>query len=174
MGVLRNSSRRGTLGLLDLGGSSLQVVVEVNGVARGDIHLIRTKIGSVENSILAYSLPSFGLNEAFDRTVIMLSQLQLAGRSSDDGFRIRHPCLGSDFVQKYTCYACNGQKVTYQRNLSGKLHTLESIHLVGDPNWEQCKVIARAAATNSSSLALSQLEQGTNCKRTMPSYGGKL
>ncbi|KAF2311429.1 hypothetical protein GH714_022936 [Hevea brasiliensis] len=119
MGNLGNSLQGPTLGLLDLGGSSLQVVVEVHDGARDNMHLIRTKIGSVGHQILAYSFPSVGLNEAFDRTVAMLRQLQ--------------PIKG---------------------------------------NWEQCKVIARAAALNLSSSDWSQPTVRTNWKARLSSYNG--
>ncbi|KAJ9140293.1 hypothetical protein P3X46_030957 [Hevea brasiliensis] len=157
MGNLGNSLQGPTLGLLDLGGSSLQVVVEVHDGARDNMHLIRTKIGSVGHQILAYSLPSVGLNEAFDRTVAMLRQ---------------HPCLRSDFLQNYTCYACNGPNIIHKKNLGGQSHKSEYIYLVGDPDWEQCKVIARAAALNLSSSDWSQPTVRTNWKARLSSYNG--
>ncbi|GAB4842755.1 hypothetical protein Ancab_012730 [Ancistrocladus abbreviatus] len=72
MGRLRKSSGLPTLGLLDLCGSSLQVVMEIHK-SRDDKRLFRSKIGSIQHHLIAYSLPEFGLNEAFDRTVTILS-----------------------------------------------------------------------------------------------------
>ncbi|KAI3499447.1 hypothetical protein L1887_35248 [Cichorium endivia] len=135
MSVLKNPSRLPTLGLLDLGGSSLQVATEIKDPTPD---FFRSKIGSFEYQILADSLPSFGLNEAFDRTVVMLSHSH-ALREGDLGiFEIGHPCLGHGFIQNYTCYGCFENKTS-------------SLYLVGKPNWEKCKGVAKAAAINSSS-----------------------
>ncbi|KDP31065.1 hypothetical protein JCGZ_11441 [Jatropha curcas] len=172
MGKLGNSSQGSTLGLLDLGGSSLQVVMEVHGEERDNIHLIRTKIGSVERQILAHSLQSFGLNEAFDGTVAKLSQLQLIIGSNDEISKVRHPCLGSDFMQNYTCNACNGHNISHRKNMSGQMHKSEYTSLVGDPDWEQCIRIARAAAINSSSSDTSHPTVSNNCKASLSFNSG--
>ncbi|KAJ4840190.1 hypothetical protein Tsubulata_002938 [Turnera subulata] len=172
MGSLGNSSRGPTLGLLDLGGSSLQVVMEVDGGIRDDEHFIRSKIGSVEHWILAYSLPSFGLNEAFDRTIGMLNENQHV-RGSSDGFKLKHPCLASDYVQNYTCHSCNMLDITNGKNFNGEMHQREHTHtyLVGDPDWERCKRAAKAAAMNSSSLDLSQPTVSSNCGTSLSGRG---
>ncbi|XP_023763313.1 probable apyrase 7 isoform X1 [Lactuca sativa] len=130
MGVFKNSSSLPTLGLLDLGGSSLQVATEIKEPTAG---VFRSNIGSFE--IFADSLPDFGLNEAFDRTVVMLSHSH--SRKGDLGiYEIGHPCLGDGFMQNYTCHGCMENKIS-------------SLHLFGEPNWEKCKELARAAAINS-------------------------
>ncbi|TQD96807.1 hypothetical protein C1H46_017539 [Malus baccata] len=152
----QNPSRSPTLGLLDLGGSSLQVVVQTDG-EREDANLLRSKFGFVEHEILAYSLSEFGLNEAFDRTVAMLSQRR---ESAAGVLEIRHPCLRTDVVQNYTCYGCVRQNGADRKNVIGQLQETKfpSVHLVGAPDWEQCRTLARAAAINSST---SDAEQGT-------------
>ncbi|PON59684.1 Nucleoside phosphatase [Trema orientale] len=152
MGMFRNHSRSPTLGLLDLGGSSLQVVMEVDGIEE-DTHLLKSKFGFTEHRLLAYSLPAFGLNEAFDRTIVLLSQTEALRESAGGKLELRHPCFGADFVQNYTCYGCFGLNVAEQKNISQlKKIGYPSLYLIGVPNWEQCKILARAAATNSSSL----------------------
>ncbi|KAK4394800.1 putative apyrase 7 [Sesamum angolense] len=139
MGVFGKSSRASTLGLLDLGGSSLQVVAEVD-VSMKVENVFRSKIGPVEHDIVAYSLPAFGLNEAFDRTIALLSHTQALGESAGGIFEVQ----GSE---------------------------LNSVFLVGEPNWEQCKVIARAAAINSSSSEWSHQLNYSKCIGLF-SYGG--
>ncbi|KAL7138945.1 hypothetical protein ABFS83_09G017200 [Erythranthe nasuta] len=167
MGVLKSSSKKiPTLGLLDLGGSSLQVVAEVDASTK-DNHVLRSKIGTFEHDIVAYSLPAFGLNEAFDRTIVMLSRTR-AMRESDGGvFEIRHPCLGSGFVQNYT--------FVVSTNSSNRVHEekneLNPVFLVGEPNWEKCGIIARAAAINSSNSESSHQLYNSNCIGLF-SYGG--
>lgn len=172
MGVFESSSRLSTLGLLDLGGSSLQVVAEV-GVPMEDEHAIRSKVGPVGHDLAAYSLPAFGLNEAFDRTIVMLSRTEALRESGGGMFEVRHPCLGSGFVQNYTCRGCFGVDSRVSINLSSHLQEngLSSVLLVGEPNWEQCEIIARAAASNSSSLEWPDQLDRSKCVGLF-SYGG--
>ncbi|KAK6148349.1 hypothetical protein DH2020_019261 [Rehmannia glutinosa] len=172
MGVFRSSSRSSTLGLLDLGGSSLQVVAEVD-ISTEDEHAFRSKIGSFEHDIVAYSLQAFGLNEAFDRTIVMLSHTQALRESSNGVFEVRHPCLGAGLVHNYMCRGCFGLNSRVSRNLSNHVqeNELNYVFLVGEPNWEQCEIIARAAAINSSSLDMSHQRYHSNCIGLF-SYGG--
>lgn len=171
MGTLENTSGSHTLGLLDLGGSSLQVVTEIDefGV---DEHVFRSKIGSVEHKLLAYSLQAFGFNEAFDRTIAILSQTQAPQESTGNIFKVRHPCLSSGFVQNYTCHGCFGKKPSSSEDSSSQMiYEVNSILILGDPNWEQCKVLAAEVATNSSNLERSKFAE-QNCVGLL-SYGGK-
>ncbi|EYU22154.1 hypothetical protein MIMGU_mgv1a004670mg [Erythranthe guttata] len=166
-GVLESSSKKiPTLGLLDLGGSSLQVVAEMDASTK-DKHALRSKIGTFEHDIVAYSLPAFGLNEAFDRTIVMLSRTRAKRESVGGVFEIRHPCLGSGFVKNYT--------FVVSRNSSNRVHEekneLNPVFLVGEPNWEKCGIIARAAAINSSNSESSHQLYNSNCIGLF-SYGG--
>ncbi|XP_043723098.1 probable apyrase 7 isoform X3 [Telopea speciosissima] len=176
LGFLEKSSNTPTLGVLDLGGSSLQVVVEIDE-SREDKHFIKSKIGPIEHEILAYSLPAFGLNDAFDRTIVILSEQQLLPRDTVDvKFELSHPCLSSGFMQNYTCYGCFRPNASSEKNYSGlplRLSNSDSlvlVTLVGDPDWEQCKQLARAATIHSSSSDWLQLTADMNCK--LPSFNG--
>lgn len=80
MGMFDSYPGSPTLGLVDLGGSSLQVVVEIDG-AGDDVHMMRLKLSSTEPRILAYSLPAFGLNDAFDRTVSHAQEQSKCGKN---------------------------------------------------------------------------------------------
>lgn len=104
---LGNSLEVPTLGVLDLGGSSLQVVMETGGSIDSQ-HFLQSKIGSAAHRLLAYSLPAFGLNAAFDRSIVMLRKDQLARDNVNGTFELRHPCLSSAFTQNYTCYVVVG------------------------------------------------------------------
>ncbi|KAF7806061.1 putative apyrase 7 isoform X1 [Senna tora] len=149
MGTFSNYPSSPTLGLLDLGGSSLQIVMEIDDT-RDDVHMMRSKLNSIERQIIAYSLPAFGLNEAFDRTVLLLRNNQTRERTGVS-FEIRHPCLKPTFVQNYTCYSCAGYRKNHSQLIKAEL---PSLFLVGQPDWEQCKRLAIAAAVNSSDLNL--------------------
>ncbi|TYG79527.1 hypothetical protein ES288_D02G145400v1 [Gossypium darwinii] len=174
MGSLGNSSKASTLGLLDLGGSSLQVVVEVSD-KNDNGNVITSNIGSTNHKILAFSLPAFGLNEAFDRTVIMLSQNQTYGRNASNRFELRHPCLSSNFVQNYTCPGCAMLNISDgMENSETQMHRTQfsSTYLIGDLNWEQCKVLVRAAAMNHSGSDWSQQFVDRNCEANSSPNGG--
>ncbi|KAK7330515.1 hypothetical protein VNO77_24710 [Canavalia gladiata] len=162
MGSFDNYPGSPTLGLIDLGGSSLQIVVEMDG-AGDDMNVIRSKLSSMEHQIMAYSLPAFGLNEAFDRTVLMLRNNQSMERTTGVS-ELRHPCLVSTFVQNYTCHSCSGFDSTYQKNHSQhQKNELYSLRLVGEPDWEQCKELAVAAAMNLSNFEVSDPTVSKNC-----------
>ncbi|XAR50209.1 Apyrase [Bertholletia excelsa] len=165
MGNLKKTTTSPTLGLLDLGGSSLQVVMEIDKKQEDELFL-KSNIGSFEHQILAYSWPTFGLNEAFDRTVVMLSHSQALRESSGGMLEISHPCLSSSFVQNYTCKGCFGISSTDSESsqIQVQRNEFSSILLVGNPSWDGCKILARAAAVHSSSSDWSPLSDGSNCK----------
>ncbi|XP_031746004.1 probable apyrase 7 isoform X1 [Cucumis sativus] len=166
MGSFRNGSRLGTLGILDLGGSSLQVVME-SDFKREEMQFMRSKVGSFEHQVLAFSWEAFGLNEAFDRTLLLLNQTQVLGESNTTTVELGHPCLSSSFMQKYTCYNCSSHDNLGQKKFSNQnSKTAFPFYLVGNPNWEQCKRIARAVAINSSTLAWSEPIEATKCLAT--------
>ncbi|MBA0585905.1 probable apyrase 7 isoform X1 [Gossypium raimondii] len=174
MGSLGNSSKASTFGLLDLGGSSLQVVVEVSD-KNDNGNVMTSNIGSTNHKILAFSLPAFGLNEAFDRTVIMLSQNQTYGRNASNRFELRHPCLSSNFVQNYTCPGCAMLNISDgMENSETQMHRTQfsSTYLIGDLNWEQCKELVRAAAMNYSGSDWSQQFVDRNCEANSSPNGG--
>lgn len=165
MGVFRSSLMLNTLGLLDIGGSSLQVVAQVD-VSLKDGHEFRSKVGPFEYDIAVYSLPAFGLNEAFGRTIVMLSHTQALRESGGGMIEVRHPCLGSGFFQNYSCSGCFGLNPSNSKNPSDQVlrdNELNALLLVGEPNWEHCKVIARSAAINSSSSDWSHQVHRSNC-----------
>ncbi|KAL4281796.1 hypothetical protein GQ457_03G012380 [Hibiscus cannabinus] len=174
MGSLGNSSKGSTFGLLDLGGSSLQVVAEVDD-ENDNGNVMISNIGSTNHKILAYSLPAFGLNEAFDQTVVLLSQNQADSRNASNRLELRHPCLSSDFVQNYTCSSCPVLNITDNlENSEVQMHRnrFSSIHLVGDLNWEQCKELVRAAAMNYSGSDLSKHIVDRNFEANLSPCGG--
>ncbi|RZC72057.1 hypothetical protein C5167_035230 [Papaver somniferum] len=165
MGTLNSSSSLSTLGVLDLGGSSLQVVMEIEELT-DDQNSLQLKIDSVQHQILAYSLPRFGLNEAFERTIIMLSEETSLTESIDGRLQLRHPCLSLGFVLNHTCDGCYLPNISTSNNVIGQFQRNAStlFSLIGDSNWKQCKRIAKAAATHSNNFDWSRLTKGKNCK----------
>lgn len=167
MGRLRNSIKVPTFGVLDMGGSSLQVVMETHTL-RESHDILRLKLGSLEHKILAYSMTEFGLNEAFDRSVVMLSEEKSLTRNNGGRIQLRHPCLSSSVSLNYTCRVCFHPNATnWEEDFSGKLprKQSDSLSLVGVPNWKQCKELAtRAASIRSSNTELLQLIMDMNGK----------
>lgn len=99
--------------------------------------------------------------------------LMLRNNQSVERTELRHPCLVSTFLQNYTCHSCSGLASIYQKNRSqhqeGELH---SLRLTGEPDWEQCKELAIAAAMNLSDSKLSQTVS-KNCQASSFSGIGK-
>lgn len=167
MGIFRNRSMSPTLGLLDLGGSSLQVVTEADELGE-DEHIFTSKVGSFENHIVARSLPGFGFSKAFDRTVSMLRQSHdtTITESMEGVIEIRHPCLEHGFLENYTCHHCVGLSSGKARTISSHMEdsNLGVVRLVGGSNWKGCKAFAAAAAINSSKKELSQHDMHSDCR----------
>ncbi|XP_068638712.1 probable apyrase 7 [Aristolochia californica] len=163
---LKHPSTESTLGVLDLGGSSLQVVMEVKETREGE-HFLTSKIGSIEHQLLAYSLPALGLNAAFERSILMLSKQKSLRVRKNGTLELRHPCLNSGFNQNYTCYGCHFMPSgTDWQNPIGQHMNNEStlLHLVGDPNWQECKEVAKATSIYSNSSDWLQFMNDFNCK----------
>ncbi|KAG9449817.1 hypothetical protein H6P81_009782 [Aristolochia fimbriata] len=166
---LKHSWTDSTLGVLDLGGSSLQVVMEVKQTREGE-HFLPSKNGFVEHDLMAYSLPALGVNAAFERSIHILSKQKSFRVRMNDTIELRHPCLNSGFNQNYTCYGCQfipsdtDRKNLYSQHINNKNNDSTLLHLVGDPNWQECKDIARAAAINSNSSDWLELVGDTNCR----------
>ncbi|XP_047156392.1 probable apyrase 7 [Vigna umbellata] len=125
----------------------------------------------MEHRIMAYSFPAFGLNEAFDRTVLMLRNNQGEERTASIA-DLKHPCLLSTYVQNYTCHSCSALASIYEKNHSQDQESeLYSLRLTGEPNWEQCKELAIGAAMNPSSK-VSHLTVSRNCQASLVSGTG--
>lgn len=172
MGRLGNQSRLSTLGLLDLGGSSLQVAMEVHDSVNHE-QLVRLKVGSIEHRVLAYSFPAFGLRAAFERTLVMLTQNETL-RQRDGNYILSHPCLNPNYVQNYTCYNCHAVNTTDEIFLGSTKQKAEFsiMNVIGDPNWEECRMLARAAAANSSYLKHSSAVVGKSRKEDVFYHNG--
>ncbi|XP_048136358.1 probable apyrase 7 isoform X1 [Rhodamnia argentea] len=172
MGRLGNHSRSPTLGLLDVGGSSLQVAMEVHDTVNHE-QLVRLTVGAVEHWVLAYSFPAFGLQEAFDRTLVILTQNETP-RQRNGNYILSHPCLNPNYVQNYACYNCRTMNTPEEIFLGSAKQKAEFsiVNVVGDPNWEECRILARAAAANSSYLKHSSVAVGTNRKENVFYHNG--
>lgn len=173
MGRLGNSSMLPTLGLLDLGGSSLQVALEGRKEINSNqgVSLRDTSIRNPDQ-VLSYSLEAFGLNAAFDRTVVMLSQ-EVEVTDISDGYKLKHPCLSSSVVQNYTCYDCFKLNLSDQKK-SNKYAQPISVHMVGNPNWKDCIRLARAVATTNISISFPYSpSESPNSKVDSPSQTGE-
>lgn len=148
--VLGARPKKETFGALDLGGSSLQVTFESTDYHNNDTSL-DLRIGSLNHHLSAYSLAGYGLNDAFDKSVVHLlkksPQFSKANLVKGKAV-IRHPCLQSGYKEKYICSQCrsafqadgrpNRRKVLGKGGKSGI-----PVQLIGAPKWEECSALAK-------------------------------
>ncbi|KAI3517462.1 hypothetical protein L1887_16677 [Cichorium endivia] len=127
--VDRNNPMKQTYGALDLGGSSLQVTYETNDYTNtSNKTTLNVTIGQVNHRLIAYSLSGYGLNDAFEKSVVYLLKTN-PGKPV-----VKHPCLQTGYDEQYV--GKNGNPV----------------QLIGAPNWEECSNIAKFTV-NSSELS---------------------
>ncbi|PRQ27353.1 putative apyrase [Rosa chinensis] len=152
-GMFGAGPRKPTFGSLDLGGSSLQVTFESNEHVQKDTGL-NIRIGAVNHHLTAYSLPGYGLNDAFDKSVGRLferlpevNKTELVNGKGE----LKHPCLQSGYKEQYICSQCvskfqeGGSPVIAKKSLGKGGRSGVSLTLIGAPNWEECGKLARVA-----------------------------
>ncbi|KAF2541089.1 hypothetical protein F2Q68_00029481 [Brassica cretica] len=142
--------KKATFGALDLGGSSLQVTFENEERAHNETNL-DLRIGSVNHHLSAYSLAGYGLNDAFERSVVQL----LKSLPNVNNSELKHPCLNSGYEGQYVCSQCGS---TVKRGKKGKSGV--SIKLIGAPNWGECSALAKIAVNSSE---WSKTKHGVDC-----------
>ncbi|KAL0873804.1 hypothetical protein Bca101_023509 [Brassica carinata] len=149
--------KKATFGALDLGGSSLQVTFENEERAHNETNL-DLRIGSVNHHLSAYSLAGYGLNDAFERSVVqLLKRIPNVNKSEliEGKLELKHPCLNSGYKGQYICSQCAS---TVKRGKKGKSGV--PIKLVGAPNWGECSALAKIAVNSSE---WSKTKHGVDC-----------
>lgn len=147
-GMLGARPRKPTFGALDLGGSSLQVTFENVQNVESETNL-DLRIGSVNHHLTAYSLPGYGLNDAFDKSVARLFKATPRTELSNGKVEIKHPCLQTGYKESYTCSQCasanqqQGESPVVSEKSFRKSGT--SVMLIGTPNWDECSALAKIA-----------------------------
>ena len=152
-GVLGAIPKRETFGALDLGGSSLQVTFE----SEEDFHnetSLQLSIGPVNHYLNAYSLSGYGLNDAFEKSVVHLlkrtPKISYADLASGK-IVIKHPCLHSGYKEKYSCSQCTsaiqnvGSPTIEEKKIGKSGKSGVSVQLVGAPKWEECSRLGKIA-----------------------------
>ncbi|XP_058097229.1 probable apyrase 7 [Magnolia sinica] len=153
-----------TFGALDLGGSSLQVTFENDQLVLDDTSLDLT-IGAVSHHLSAYSLSGYGLNDAFDKSVVHLLKKLHVRTKADGKMELKHPCLLTGYKAQYICSQCaaldqQGSPLmggSYINN--GRSRPLIELH--GAPQWEECVTLAKIAVNLSE---WSQFNPGIDCQ----------
>ncbi|KAL8535355.1 hypothetical protein ACS0TY_011124 [Phlomoides rotata] len=152
-GVLGSVPKQETYGALDLGGSSLQVTFEGK---QGDHEesSLKLSIGPVNHHLSAYSLAGYGLNDAFDKSVVHLFKSLPQITNADmvnRKVKIKHPCLQNGYKERYVCSNCastqleDGSPSTEKKRLGKGGKAGIPVQLVGAPKWEECSLLAKAA-----------------------------
>ncbi|CAA7398222.1 unnamed protein product [Spirodela intermedia] len=146
MGTIASVPPKDTFGSLDLGGSSLQVTFETSGVIPGETGL-NLSIGDIRHHLSAYSLSGYGLNDAFDKSVVHLLRKQSAASLKDGKVALKHPCLHDGYREQYICRQCapagkgRGPLVGVRTSDKGQIGI--PVTLVGEPVWEDCGALAK-------------------------------
>nr|GEY35350.1 probable apyrase 7 [Tanacetum cinerariifolium] len=133
-------AKKETYGALDMGGSSLQVTFESNDYANNETSL-DLNIGSVNHHLNAYSLAGYGLNDAFDKSVVHLLKKSTEFTKADiiEGKSVvKHPCLQSGYKETYMCSMCHS---AFQDDKTPKRGS--PVQLIGVPKWEECNKLAK-------------------------------
>ncbi|KAI7745782.1 hypothetical protein M8C21_010612, partial [Ambrosia artemisiifolia] len=144
--MLGANPEKQTYGALDLGGSSLQVTFESHDHANNETSL-DLNIGPVKHHLSGYSLAGYGLNDAFDKSVVYILKTSRDVTKTDiiDGKAvIKHPCLQSGYNENYICPMCGS---VFRDDKSPK--PVIPVRLVGAPNWEECSKLARISVNSS-------------------------
>ncbi|PKU66992.1 probable apyrase 7 [Dendrobium catenatum] len=166
-GMLGLSPAKGTFGSLDLGGSSLQVTFEIDRPVY-DGTGINLSLGAVNHHLSAYSLPGYGLNDAFDKSVFHLfKRLARSNKLAliNEKIELGHPCLQTGYREEYFCFQCamvnsEGSPLTGGRAV-GKSAAGLPITLFGAPQWEECSALAKQTVSRSE---WSDLSPSIDCK----------
>ncbi|KAE9451509.1 hypothetical protein C3L33_16580, partial [Rhododendron williamsianum] len=167
-GVLGSIPKKATFGALDLGGSSLQVTFESEEKVHRETSL-KMSIGPVNHQLSAYSLSGYGLNDAFDKSVVhLLKRLPSVSKAdlATGNVEIKHPCLQSGYKEQYFCTECSSIYQGGESPLSGGKGLVKGgkpgtlIQLIGAPKWEECRTLAKIAVNLSE---WSNLNPGIDC-----------
>lgn len=167
-GMLGAIPKKETFGSLDLGGSSLQVTFESKEHMHNETNL-NLRIGAVNHHLSAYSLSGYGLNDAFDKSVVKLLKRIPNVTTSDlvnGKVEIKHPCLQSGYKEQYVCSHCasspaeNGSPVVGGKKLVKGRKSGTTVQLTGAPNWEECSALAKTVVNLSEWLNISP---GVDC-----------
>ncbi|KAJ0988170.1 hypothetical protein J5N97_006526 [Dioscorea zingiberensis] len=166
-GMLGSPPTKGTFGALDLGGSSLQVTFETEKPISHESG-INLSIGTMNHHLSAYSLSGYGLNDAFEKSVVHLLK-QLSGTSAfgfnNGKIELSHPCLQTGYREQYSCSQCaavsqEGSPLIGGRAV-GKEQSGTTIELIGAPQWEECSALAKIAVNLSE---WSNINPGIDCE----------
>ncbi|KAG8651650.1 probable apyrase 7 [Manihot esculenta] len=149
-GTLGNSPKRATFGALDMGGSSLQVTFESQKPGH-NVTDLNLRIGAANHHLTAYSLAGYGLNDAFDRSVVHILRGLPSADLASGNLEIKHPCLQTGYKEQYICSHCASDQqnslspVVVGRNSGKGVKSGVPIQLIGAPNWEECRALAKVA-----------------------------
>ncbi|KAK6945427.1 Nucleoside phosphatase GDA1/CD39 [Dillenia turbinata] len=144
-GLLASLPRQENFGALDMGGSSLQATFESKD------HL-KSEHGFVNHHLAAYSLTGYGLNDAFDKSVVHLIKKLPKVNTADltnGKIELKHPCLQTGYNKQHTCTQCAslfqeaGSPLIGGRNLRQGEKAGITVRLIGAPKWEECGSLAK-------------------------------
>ncbi|ONK74203.1 uncharacterized protein A4U43_C03F3860 [Asparagus officinalis] len=141
-----------------MGGSSLQVTFETEKPINDETGInLSTRV--LNHHLSAYSLLGYGLNDAFDKSVVHLLRMQRQTVSSSNGkMELRHPCLQSVYREKYICSQCNTSNQDGSPLSACKTMRIGRpgvpVELISAPQWECYSSLAKVTVNLSEWLNL--------------------
>lgn len=128
-GTLRSASTKPTIGILDLGGSSLEVCFE-SSAPTPPSELVQVTLLGKTHQLYCHVHQSYGLDDAFDTSVSLL----ISEKKETDS-NIVHPCLQEGYREEYSRLV----------KADGTIPQPERVILTGAPNfnYEACRSLAR-------------------------------
>ncbi|GAQ92229.1 hypothetical protein KFL_009510020 [Klebsormidium nitens] len=96
-GKLSQGQEAAPLGSLDMGGSSLEVTFLPEAMPSSE-HGVNVTIKETDYHLYAHSHPSFGMNDAFQKSVLFAMEDNGAG---ENALEVEHPCLHTGYNDTY-------------------------------------------------------------------------
>ena len=109
----------------------------------------------MERYLNAYSLTIYGLNDAFEKSIVLLlgkNSRTGSEKFSGDQLHLNHPCLHAGCRQQYSCSQCSlllqdGSPLVGGRDIS-KEDSRVAVELISVPNWEECEAPAKSTVNS--------------------------
>eukprot|EP00884_Botryococcus_braunii_P022473 jgi/Botrbrau1/890/Bobra.0167s0013.1 len=156
-----------TLGVLDLGGSSLEVTyLDPSGTQDPLAQHVDVVLMGVSYRLSTHTLHEYGLNDAFARSIsVLLREETVPGTSSllEGWWSIggKAAVTGSAPVVHHPCLH-EGYDAMYKRSSSGGLPPdPREVQLVAKPSWEACVALVEAVLNATEPCGLTACPQGS-------------
>lgn len=153
LGRLGHTSELPNVGTLDLGGSSLQVTFETRDPAQK--YGVNVSVGATDHHLYAISHASFGLNDAFEKSVLQLLRPQASWSNgvvvtTNGVVEVRHPCLQRGYRKPFVCSThCMLPPLAVASQSDNLGDRSAQVELIGSSNWKACQALVKKVVNSS-------------------------